>query len=147
LNKGRILEKSEWKIAWSDFLSVGVPEMDDEHRQFIARVNELNKAIIESEDKATIERMMDLMLMEAAHHFWHEQELLARWNYPETAAHIAKHAELTAQFERVMKQFAETDISFVWALKGLHVKQLLVEHLLKEDMKYRDFLRAQERPS
>ena len=67
--------------------------------------------------------------------------------YPETAAHIAKHAELTAQFERVMKEFAETDISFVWALKGLHVKQLLVEHLLKEDMKYRDFLRAQVRPS
>jgi hemerythrin-like metal-binding protein len=141
------LEISEWEIAWSDVLSVGVPEMDDEHRQFISRVNELNKAIIESEDKTTVERMMDLMLMEAAHHFWHEQALLARWKYPETAAHIAKHAELTAQFERVMKEFAETDISFVWALKGLHVKQLLVEHLLKEDMKYRDFLLARGRPS
>jgi hemerythrin-like metal-binding protein len=137
------LEKSEWEIAWSDYLSVGVPEMDQEHRQFIARVNDLNKAIIESEDKAAVERMLDLMLMEAAHHFWHEQELLARWKYPETAAHIAKHAALTAQFERVTKDFAETDISFVWALKGLHVKQLLVEHLLTEDMKYRDFLRAQ----
>jgi len=118
--------------------------MDEEHRQFIARVNELNKAIIETEDKATVERMMDLMLMEAAHHFWHEQELLTRWKYPETAAHIAKHAELIAQFERVMKEFAETDISFVWALKGLHLKQLLVEHLLQEDMKYRDFLNARK---
>jgi len=137
------LKKSEWEVAWSDYLSVGVPEMDEEHRQFISRVNDLNKAIIESEDKATVERMADLMLMEAAHHFWHEQELLARWKYPETAAHIAKHAALTAQFERVMKDFAETDISFVWALKGLHVKQLLIEHLLKEDMKYRDFLRTQ----
>lgn len=137
------MEKSEWEIAWSDYLSVGVPEMDEEHRQFISRVNDVNKAIIESEDKATVERMMDLMLMEAAHHFWHEQECLARWKYPETAAHIAKHAALTAQFERVMKDFAETDISFVWALKGLHVKQLLIEHLLKEDVKYRDFLRAQ----
>ena len=141
------MDKGEWKIAWSDFLSVGVPEMDDEHRQFIARVNDLNKAILESEDKATVERMMDLMLMEAAHHFWHEQELLARWNYPETAAHIAKHAGLTSQFEWVMKEFAETDISFVWALKGLHLKQLLVEHLLQEDMKYRDFLRAQGGPT
>ncbi len=138
------MEKSEWEIAWSEFLSVGVQEMDEEHRQFIARVNELNKAIIESEDKATVERMMDLMLMEAAHHFWHEEKLLAKWNYPETDAHIAAHAELKAQFERVMKQFAESDISFVWALKGLHVKQLLVEHLLKEDMKYRDFLRARQ---
>ena len=139
------METSEWEIAWSDVLSVGVPEMDEEHRQFIARVNDVNKAIIESEDKATVKRTMDLMLMEAAHHFWHEQELLARWKYPETAAHIAKHAKLTAQFERVMKEFAEADLSFVWALKGLRLKQLLVEHLLKEYMKYRDFLRAQAR--
>jgi hemerythrin len=70
-----------------------------------------------------------------------------RCNFTLSGAHIAKHAELTAQFERVIKEFAETDISFVWALKGLHVKQLLVEHLLKEDMKYRDFLRTQGRPS
>jgi hemerythrin-like metal-binding protein len=137
------VEKSEWEIAWTDYLSVGVPEMDEEHRQFISRVNDLNKAIIESEDKKTVEHMMDLMLMEAAHHFWHEQELLARWNYPDTAAHTAKHAELTAQFDRMMKEFAESEISFVWALKGLRLKNLLVEHLLKEDMKYRDFLRGE----
>ena len=134
------MEKSEWEIAWSNFLSVGVPEMDDEHRQFIARVNDLNSAILESEDKAAVARAMDIMLAEAARHFAHEEELLVRWKYPEAAAHAAKHAELAAQFERVMKEFADTDISFVWALKGLRVKQLLVEHLLKEDTGYRDFL-------
>jgi len=141
------LEKSEWEIAWSNFLSVGVAEMDDEHRQFIARVNELNKAIVEIEDKATVARAMERMLAEAARHFTHEEQLLARWNYPETAAHTARHAELTAQFERAMKEFAESDISFVWALKGLRLKQLLVEHLLNDDMKYRDFLRAQGTPA
>jgi hemerythrin-like metal-binding protein len=140
------LDKSEWEIAWSNFLSVGVAEMDDEHRQFIARVNDLNKAIVEIADKATVARAMDLMLMEAARHFKHEEQLLVRWNYPEAAAHAAKHAELTAQFDRAVKEFAETDISFVWALKGLHIKQLLVGHLLNEDMKYRDFLRAQGAP-
>lgn len=137
------MENSEWKIAWSDCLSVGVPEMDEEHRQFISRVNDLNKAIIDSADKATVERLMDLMLMEATHHFCHEQELLARRKYPDTAAHTATHVELTAQFARVIKEIEESDISFVWAFKGLRLKQLLVEHLLKEDMKYRDFLRAQ----
>jgi len=141
------LERSEWEIAWSDFLSVGVAEMDDEHRQFIARVNALNKAIIESEDKATVTRAMDLMLGEAEQHFAHEERLMAEWGFPEIDAHRARHAELTAQFERVTKEIAQLDISFVWALKGLHLKQLLVEHLLKEDMKYRDFLRARGRPS
>ena len=136
------MEKSEWEIAWSDYLRVGVPEMDEEHRQFISRVNDLNKAIVESEDKAKVERLMDVMLMEATHHFCHEEELLARWNYPDTAAHTATHAELTAQFARVMKEIQDSNVSFVWAVKGLRLKQLLVDHLLKEDMKYRDFLRA-----
>jgi len=140
------LDRNEWEIAWNDFLSVDVPEMDEEHRQFISRVNELNKAIVESEDKATVARAMDLMLTEAARHFKHEEQILVRWKYPETAAHIAKHVALTAQFERVMKEFAQADISFVWAAKGLHLKQLLVEHLLKEDLKYRDFLRDQGKP-
>ena len=137
------MEKSEWEIAWSDCFNVGVPEIDEEHRKFISRVNDLNKTIIGGGDKATVERMMDLMLKEATHHFWHEQELLARWKYPDTAAHTATHAQLTTQFARVMKEIEESDISFVWALKGLRLKQLLVEHLLKEDMKYRDFLREQ----
>ena len=137
------LTNNEWEIRWNDSLSVGVAEIDDEHRQFIARVNELNKAVVECRDKPTVERLLDLMLMEAAHHFWHEQRLLAQWQYPERAAHAAKHAQLTAQFDRVMKEFERADVSFTWALKGLHLKQLLVDHLLNEDMKYRDFLRRQ----
>ena len=136
------MEKNEWEIAWSESLSVGVPAMDEEHRQFIARVNALNTAIIGSEDKATVERAMDLMLAEAAQHFAHEEQLLAEWRFPDAAAHRAKHAELQGQFERVMREFAQSQLSFVWALKGLQMKQLLVEHLLREDMQYRDFLRA-----
>lgn len=140
------MENGELEIAWGDFLSVGVAEMDDEHRQFIARVNELNKAVVGIEDKATVAHAMDLMMREAARHFAHEEELLARCNYPEAAAHAARHAEISAQFRRVMKEFAEADLSFVWAIKGLRLKQLLVGHLLDEDMKYRDYLPAQLRP-
>lgn len=136
------MEKTEWEIAWSNFLRVDVPEMDEEHRQFIARVNALNQAILESDDKATVARAMELMLGEAELHFAHEEALLARLDYPETAAHATKHAELAQQFERVRQEFSAADISFVWAAKGLCIKQLLVEHLLGEDMKYRDFLRA-----
>jgi hypothetical protein len=43
-----------------------------------------------------------------------------------------------------MREFEQADVSFTWALKGLYIKQLLVDHLLKEDMKYRDFLRMRK---
>lgn len=140
------MEKSEWEIAWSDYLSVGVPEMDVEHQQFISRVNDVNKAIVEAENKATVTHLLDLMLMEATRHFLHEQQLLEQWKYPEAKAHAEKHAQLAARFRRAMKEIQEADLSYVWAFKGLQIKQLLVEHLLHEDMEYRDFLRGQQAP-
>ena len=141
------MEKLEWEIAWSDSLSVGVPAMDDEHRQFISRVNELNRAIIESEDKTVIERSMNRMLMQAADHFEHEEELLNRLKFPQLASHKAKHAELMAQFDRVVKEVEASTVSYIWARKALHLKQLLIDHLTQEDMMYRDFMRAQDGPN
>jgi len=140
------LDKAEWKIAWNDALSVDVPEMDEEHRQFIARVNDVNKAIIDAADKSTVEHLMNLMQMEAARHFEHEQQLLEQWKYPEAAAHAERHAQLMAKFNHMMKEFQESDLSFVWALKGLQIKQSLVEHLMREDLKYKEFLQAQKQP-
>jgi len=138
------MEKNEWEIQWSDSLNVGVAEIDEEHRQFVARVNELNKAIVECADKATVEWLLEVMLTEAKHHFWHEEQLLALWKYPDRAVHVAKHAHLNAKLDRVMQEFGQADVSFTWALKGLYLKQLLIDHLMKEDMKYRDFLRQKK---
>jgi hemerythrin len=140
----RALQTDEWTIAWSEILTVDVPALDREHRQFILRVNALNKAMIDCCDKATVKRLMELMLMEASQHFWHEEQLLVEWKYPDAAVHARKHAQLTTQLNQAMKQFEEADVSYVWAVKGLHIKQLLVDHLLMEDMKYRDFLRAKK---
>lgn len=90
---------------------------------------------------------MELMLSEAGRHFAHEEELLLRWGYPDAAAHAARHAELAAQFARTSAEFDAADISFIWAAKGLRIQQLLVEHLLVEDMKYRDYLRGKAQES
>ena len=140
------MERNEWEITWGDFLSVGVLEIDKEHQQFIARVNAVNKAIVEAQEKVTVERLMDSMLMEATRHFQHEQLLLEKWKYPEAKDHAKRHEQLISQFNRTIKEFREDNLSFVWALKGLRIKQWLVEHLLQEDMKYKDFLLTKQGP-
>ncbi len=137
------MEKNEWEIAWTDYFAVGEAGMDEEHKQFIARVNEVNKAIIEAEDKTTVERLMNRMIMEATRHFAHEQQLLDQWNYPKAKVHAEQHAQILARFTRVMKEIQDADLSYVWAVKALQIKQLLVEHLMHEDMAYRDFAREQ----
>jgi hemerythrin len=140
------VEKNGWELKWSDFLTVGVPEMDEEHKKFISQVNELTKAVLECRDKAVIRRLMDSMLTEAADHFRNEEQLLVKWNYPDRAVHAMKHVQLTAQLNRVKNEFETPAISFMGALKGLQINQMLIDHLLKEDMKYRDFLRIHADP-
>jgi hemerythrin-like metal-binding protein len=140
--KDHASSKHEWEIEWHDFLATGVPEMDAEHRAFIMRVNELNLAVVEARDKTVVRQAMDRMLTEAASHFRNEQDLLDKWEYPEAAAHARKHAELMAKFARTMAEFETAEFSFVWAAKGLQLKQLLVEHLLKEDLQYQSFLQS-----
>ena len=137
---GQAVAQREWEIEWSDFLSVGIPEIDDEHRRFISRVNDVNRAIVELEDKVTVERLLDLMLMEATGHFRNEVRLLQSRQYPHTADHARKHEQLSEQFSCLIEEFRKDNLSYVWALKGLRLKQLLVEHLLQEDMKFKEYL-------
>jgi len=134
------LEEVVWKIEWSDGLSLGIPEIDEEHRRFISRVNELNSAIVRQTEKTEIQRILDLMIVEATEHFEHEERLLARSKYPDHARHAESHARLEAALLEEKRRFARTEFSVGWMLAGLGIKELLVNHLLNEDMRYREFL-------
>ena len=136
------MEDNEFELKWTNVLTVGVPEMDAEHKALIARVNQLNQAVIKCRDKATIKRVMDSMLAEAAIHFRNEEQLLLEWKYPERAVHAIKHSLLMQQLHHIRSEFETPATTFMGELKGLQINQLLIDHLLKEDMKYRDFLRA-----
>ena len=133
------MEASEWQIKWTDSLSVGIPEIDAEHRLFIARVNDVNRAIVNLENKGIVERLMELMLIEAARHFRNEIQLLKARQFPDTAEHVKKHDQLSDRLDCLIDDFRQDDPSFLWAMKGLRIKQLLVEHLLQEDMKFKEY--------
>jgi hemerythrin len=132
-------------IPWSDFFAIGDPEMDEEHRQFIKRMNEFDQAIVERWDDAAIGQLMTTIMAEATRHFDHEQQLLEKWNYPEAQAHAEKHSELATRLAQAMQDIQHADDARTRGFKGRLIKQLLVEHLLQDDMEYRDFLQAQER--
>ncbi len=136
------MEKNGWELKWSDVLAVGVPQMDEEHKAFIAQVNALTQAVLDCRDKATIGRLMDTMLAAATDHFRNEEQLLLDSDYPEWSAHAEKHLQLIERLGRMKREFDTPAISFMGALKGMHINQLLIEHLLTDDMKYRDYLKA-----
>ncbi|GAB5606187.1 bacteriohemerythrin [Sideroxyarcus sp. TK5] len=132
-----------WRLEWSHELSVHIPEIDAEHRHFIELINALNEAIAERMSLSEVRKRMQDVIDDAVSHFDHEESLFIEWGYPEAEQHARQHAAATKVFTDVMKRIERSEMESDWIKAGLQVKQLLVAHLLNEDMKYRDFWLAQ----
>lgn len=131
-----------WQLKWSENLSVGIPEIDNEHRAFISLVNALNQAIADRMELPEIQKRMHTILEDAAQHFTLEERLFEQWHYPDASEHAKKHAQLLRELKSIMSRFDSVSVEYEWIAAGLKVKDLLVDHLLIEDMKYRDYCRS-----
>lgn len=128
-----------WRLTWSDALSVGIPEIDAEHKRFIALINALNESIAERMSLSEVRRRMQDILIDAAAHFEHEEIMFREWGYPDAARHAREHAAAIKILNDIMHRIEHSEVDYEWVEAGVHVKELLVSHLLNEDMKYRDY--------
>jgi hemerythrin-like metal-binding protein len=135
-------DPSPWRLEWNDKLSVCIPEIDAEHQHFIMLVNELNEAIVRRMDVEEIQKRMQAILDDAVAHFTHEEALFMEWGYPAAEEHAEKHAQITLALHEIMGRFEHDGTGYEWIEAGLQVKQALIDHLLTEDMKYRDYCLA-----
>jgi len=134
-------DSTPWSLEWTEELSVGIPEIDAEHRHFIRLVNELNDAISRRMDVVEIGKRMQAVLDDAVAHFQHEAVLFKEWGYPDASEHEQKHAQITRTLHEIRSQLANGGTEYEWVEAGLKIKKTLIDHLLNEDMKYRDYRR------
>lgn len=132
-------ETSPWTLAWTDELSVFIPEIDAEHQHFIKLINELNEAITRRMNEAKIKKCMQAILGDAVAHFEHEEALFREWGYPDAQAHAQKHAAALLVISGIMTGLERGGVEYEWIAAALKIKKTLIEHILTEDMKYRDY--------
>lgn len=131
--------KPIWRLDWNESLSMYIPEIDAEHQRFIQLVNELNEAIIGRMNKKEIKSRMRAILDDAAMHFAHEEAVFKEWGYPDAE----EHAQIISFLNEIMESVDHGKMAHGWLEAGLEMKQVLIQHILNEDMKYRDYHVAQ----
>lgn len=127
-----------WGLVWDASLSVGVPEIDREHQGFIRLINELNEAIITRLSKQEIVARLRALMLDAKEHFAHEEALFAQWRYPKALEHAQEHREILGALDASLERFQHDCTEYELIESGLDVKAALIEHLLSQDMQYRD---------
>jgi hemerythrin-like metal-binding protein len=140
-----LTDSSPWRLEWKDELSVGIPEIDVEHKNFIRLVSELNESISSRMDVAEITRRIQAILDDSIAHFEHEEALFKEWGYPDAAEHEKKHDQIILALRNITNRPSNGMTEYEWIDAGLRIKKTLIEHLLVEDMKYRDYCQNKQK--
>ena len=129
-------------MEWSDKLSVGVSQFDDEHKRLVKMVNDLFDAMHASHGKDVLGPILDGLVSYTVTHFKHEEELMARHGFPESAAHRAEHVALTKQVAEIQAKYRAGATTVLTLEVMTFLKNWLTKHILGTDKHYGPFLNA-----
>jgi hemerythrin-like metal-binding protein len=133
-----------WKIEWNEGMSVGIPEIDADHKQFIVLITELNHLISERVRPAEIHNQLELIIEDAKRHFAREEQFFAQWEYPAAAEHARVHASILKSLHKIIDSFMPYGLDAEWLDAAIAFKERLISHILVEDMKYAHYLQIKE---
>jgi hemerythrin len=130
-------------MQWDPTLEMGVPELDEQHREILHRVDALIHAIRQGYSRDEVGRTLAFLREHVATHFTAEQTLMGAVGFPELAEHQAEHESFVRDLRdlETEHELNGASPSLVLRVSG-HVTEWLREHLFGSDRKLAAFLRA-----
>ncbi|MDR0529514.1 MAG: bacteriohemerythrin [Zoogloeaceae bacterium] len=122
-------------FSWSDEYSVGIDEIDEQHKTLFKLVNRLHKAITDKEGSSVCGSILDELVDYTRVHFALEQTLMRIGNYPDYEAHCVLHKNLVSEVEALQQKIASGRAAISFELLQF-LRNWLTKHILSEDMKY-----------
>lgn len=125
-------------ISWSDELSVGLQEIDEQHKILINLINRLfNEAILHKADKTIISAILEELVQYTIVHFAVEESLFRIFDYPDAETHQVHHDKLKQEVSSFQKKFAGGAVIDIELMNFL--RKWLTHHIMMDDKKYTPF--------
>jgi hemerythrin len=115
-------------VEWSDELSVGIQEFDEQHKVLVALLNQLTTALHGHGGSAAARPILNQLADYALVHFAIEESLMRVLNYPEYEPHKHEHEALMAQLKDLQSKL-DTD-------GQASLEARLTRHILRSDKRY-----------
>jgi len=122
-------------IEWTDELSVGIEEIDEQHKVLVGLVNEMHEAIHERHGTEAVKSILARLTDYTRIHFAVEESLMRILNYPDYESHLAEHAELQASLAELEEKVASGQKTIGFELMHF-LKVWLTKHILHTDKEY-----------
>ena len=118
------------KVEWQENLSVGVEEIDRQHKLLFDKYNAFFTAYSEGCGHEEVVRLLSFLENYVAFHFAEEESLQLRIAFPDYLKHRMQHQELTRKVAELSERFKNQgpDPSLI-TTTGLLMTGWLIEHI------------------
>jgi hemerythrin len=125
-------------MQWDESFSVGVGEIDTQHKNLVSYLNDLHFAMSQGKGNSILQSLLTRLVAYAQLHFTTEEKYMQRWNYPGYVHHKGEH-------ETFVKKVGDFKTKFESGLTALSIeilsflKDWVANHIQGIDKKYGPF--------
>ncbi len=130
-------------FSWSDEYSVGVSSMDEHHKQLFNIINKLYNVMKAGKAKQAIIPIMEELIDYTKYHFQEEEILMEKAKYYGLHFQKQEHMKFIFQLQALQQEIKTEHNNTVVAIKiSSVVVNWLLEHIIKVDKRYEDYLKT-----
>ncbi|WP_421870113.1 bacteriohemerythrin [Motiliproteus sp.] len=129
-------------IEWNDGLSVGVEEIDNDHKTLITLINDLFVALEAGDTQRSIEVSFDRLEEYIHRHFRREEALMAQYQYPDRDSHQSQHHNFTEKVRALKAELLSASSREVTEKAIDFLTQWLIHHIVAEDTKLAQLIKT-----
>lgn len=130
-------------IEWNPNLSVGVKDIDDQHKIWFEKANGLFESGKEGRAKEHIKEMLDFLDDYTKYHFKHEEAYMEKIKYPEIDAQKKAHESFINDLAKLKADYDQSGGNILVILNANKmVINWLTNHIKTMDKKIGDFAKT-----
>lgn len=127
-------------FTWDERFSVGIEEIDDQHKKLFEIIDTVFEGVAEREDRKRLEEAFDKIIEYTRYHFATEERFFEIFHYPDAEEHKKRHAELLKQTLALKEEHCNGAPGISLELIDF-LSQWLQKHILLHDKEYAPFLK------
>lgn len=127
---------------WDDEYSIGIAEIDQQHKQIFATMQSLHQAMLAGKSGTRVEPALLELIQVSDMHFRTEEVLMAFHHFPDLENHRSEHRLITGQLQTFLEDHRSGRAGLIVDMLE-YLEDWQGIHVMQHDMRYRDYLMQQ----
>jgi hemerythrin len=122
-------------LTWDEKYSLGIIEIDNQHKKLVDIMNELHDAMKARRTKEVVESIIIMLADYTKTHFQTEEKYFSKFAYTETVDHKQEHVDFVKHVIGFKDDFVSGKLSVTMDIMNF-LRDWLLKHILVTDKKY-----------